>query len=233
MRKICLVPLLMASFLFSPAGFAAEMEDGGFHYDYPATLSGHAKLIAALEGRKAERAKLFDKEVKALSEVSPANSIESQADWQIKSETSRLIVLISSNYVYSGGAHGMFWSDAIIWDKMQEKEIEFLDLFVDKDATKKAMMPAYCAMLDAERLALRGEPTPKDDIFGECVDPFENGIVYPENLGKNGYLRIGFALPPYAAGPYVEGEYVLDTAAPSSVTDGLKPEYKDLFQTYM
>jgi Deacetylase PdaC len=233
MRKIFLASVLSVSLLFASPTIAAEQEEGGFSYSYPASLSTHSQLVQELEARKAKRAELFDEDVKALGKESPANNLESQADWKVKSETDRLIVLISSNYVYSGGAHGMFWSDAILWDKQSQKEVSFLDLFVDKEATKKAVMPAYCAMLDAERVALRGEPTPKDDIFGECVDPFENGIVYPENLGSGGYLRIGFALPPYAAGPYVEGEYLLDIAAPAYITEGLKPEYSDLFQSYM
>ena len=80
---------------------------------------------------------------------------------------------------------------------------------------------------------MRGDPPPKDDLFGECVDPFEHCIAYPTNLGTNGYLRIAFALPPYSAGPYVEGEYAFDIAAPSYITDKLKPEYKELFQIYM
>lgn len=233
MHKILWVSVLSASLSFANPAFAADPEDGGFSYSYPATLSTHIQLVKELEARKAKRATLFDEDVKSLADSSPANNLESQADWEVKSETDRLIVLVSSNYVYSGGAHGNFWSDAIIWDKKIQAEVNFLDLFVDKDATKKAMMPAYCAMLDAERLALRGEPTAKDDIFGECVDPFENGIVFPENLGVGGYLRIGFALPPYAAGPYVEGEYIFDIAAPAYITEGLKPEYKDLFQSYM
>ena len=233
MRKILWATVLSASLSFAHPAFAADPKEGGFNYSYPTSLSAHGQLVKELESRKAERAKLFDEDVKTLGDDSPANNLESQADWKVKSETDRLIVLVSSNYVYTGGAHGMFWSDAIIWDKKTQAEVNFLDLFVDKDATKKAMMPAYCAMLDAERLALRGEPTSKEDIFGECVDPFENGIVIPENLGAGGYLRIGFALPPYSAGPYVEGEYVFDIAAPAYITEGLKPEYKDLFQSYM
>lgn len=233
MRTVFLAPLLAASVLFTHPSFAADGEDGGFSYSYPATLSAHPDLVKMLEARKAKRADLFAEDVKALGKEEAANNLESQANWEVKSETDRLIVLMASNYVYSGGAHGMFWSDLIIWDKKTQAEIGFLDLFADKDATKKAMMPAYCAMLDAERLAMRGEPTPKDDLFGECVDPFEDGVVYPDKLGTGGYLRIGFALPPYSAGPYVEGEYIFDIAAPSYITEGLKPEYRDLFQIYM
>ncbi len=233
MRQIVLASIFSASLLFASPTMAATQEEGGFSYSYPATLSTHSQLVKELEARKAKRAELFEEDVKTLGEDSPANNLESQADWKVKSETDRLIVLISSNYVYSGGAHGMFWSDAILWDKKDQKEVKFLDLFVDKEVTKKAIMPAYCAMLDAERVALRGEATPKSELFGDCVDPFENGIVYPENMGADGYLRIGFALPPYAAGPYVEGEYILDIAAPAYITEGLKPEFRELFQSYM
>jgi hypothetical protein len=208
-------------------------EDGGFVYDYPTELSAYPKLVNVLETRKSERKAKFQEDVDALKGEQAANTLDSQAHWKIKSQTDRLIVLVSSNYIYSGGAHGMFWSDAILWDKAKQAEISLLDMFVDKDEAKKLILPSYCAMLDAERLGIRGEPTPKDDLFGECVDPFEHGIAYPTNLGTNGYLRIAFALPPYSAGPYVEGEYEFDIAAPSYITDQLKPEFKDLFQTYM
>jgi hypothetical protein len=212
---------------------AADRKEGGFAYSYPTELSAHPKLVQELEARKIKRAELFKEDVKALGTDDAGNNLESQAFWEVKSEADRLIVLVSSNYVYSGGAHGAFWSDAILWDKKTGQEIGFLDLFADKEAAKKAMMPAYCAMLDAERLGVRGEPTPKDDIFGECVDPFENGIVFPAELGSGGYQRIGFTLPPYAAGPYVEGEYVFDIAASDYITSSLKPEYQGLFQISM
>ena len=222
----------MALVVSNPAS-ALEPEDGGFAYDYPTELSVHPQLVSLLEARKSERKAQFQEDVDALKGEEAANNLDSQTDWEIKSQTDRLMVLVSSNYVYSGGAHGMFWSDAILWDKAKQTEVSFLDLFTNKDEAKKLILPAYCAMLDAERLGMRGEPTPKDDLFGECVDPFEHGIAYPTNLGANGYLRITFALPPYSAGPYVEGEYAFDIAAPSYITDKLKPEYKELFQIYM
>jgi Deacetylase PdaC len=225
--------LVSAALAVSSPTLAFAAEEGGFSYDYPTELSAHPKLVSLLEMRKSERRTLFQEDVDALKGEPAANNLESQADWKIKSQNDRLIVLVSSNYVYSGGAHGMFWSDAILWDKSKQVEVALLDLFVDKDEAKKVIMLAYCAMLDAERLGMRGEPTPKDDLFGECVDPFEHGIAYPDKQGSAGYLRIAFALPPYSAGPYVEGEYEFDIAAPSHITDKLKPEYQDLFQTYM
>lgn len=228
-RSFSLAMTLMVS---NPASALAP-EDGGFAYDYPVELSVHPQLVNLLETRKSERKALFQEDVDALKGEEAANNLDSQTNWEIKSQTDRLMVLVSSNYVYSGGAHGMFWSDAILWDKTKQTEVSFLDLFADENEAKKLILPAYCAMLDAERLGMRGEPTPKDDLFGECVDPFEHGIAYPTNLGTNGYLRIAFALPPYSAGPYVEGEYAFDIAAPSYITDKLKPEYKQLFQTYM
>jgi Deacetylase PdaC len=233
MRSILAAALLSMSLMSAPAAFAQEQEKSEFSYTYPDTLSANPRLVQELEARKVKRAALFEEDVKAVAEVAPANNLESQASWEIKSETDRLIVLVSSNYVYSGGAHGMFWSDAILWDKKNGREIGFLDLFADKEAAKKALMPSYCAMLDAERVGLRGTPTPKEELFGDCVDPFENGIVFPTAMGSNGYMRIGIALPPYAAGPYVEGEYSFDIAAPDFITKGLKPEYRDLFQSYM
>jgi Deacetylase PdaC len=233
MRSIFAAALLSVSLVAAPAAFAQDQEKSEFSYTYPETLSANPKVVQELEARKTKRAELFEEDVQAVGKDGAANNLESQASWEIKSETDRLIVLVSSNYVYSGGAHGMFWSDAILWDKKSEKEVGFLDMFADKVAAKNAIMPAYCAMLDAERLGLRGEPTPKDDMFGECIDPFENGIVFPTELGTSGYARIEFVLPPYAAGPYVEGEYAFDIAAPDYITSHLKPEYKDLFQTYM
>jgi Deacetylase PdaC len=233
MRSILAAALLSMSLVSSPVAFAQEQEKSEFSYTYPDTLSANPKLVQELEARKVKRSALFEEDVKTVGEAGAANNLESQASWEIKSETDRLIVLVSSNYVYSGGAHGMFWSDAILWDKKRGQEIGFLDLFADKEAATKALMPAYCAMLDAERLGMRGEATAKDALFGDCVDPFENGIVFPTALGSGGYLRIGFVLPPYSAGPYVEGEYSFDISAPDYITKGLKPEYRDLFQSYM
>ncbi len=225
---------LAAVSALSPAAFAHEDHDKPeFSYTFPDSVKAHPALAAQLEKRKAEIKTEFDKDLADASEDSKLNNYQYQTDWKVDSETPDFLVLLSSNYTYSGGAHGMFWSSAILWDKKQGKEVKFLDLFADPEKAKAEIMLGYCAMLDAERLVLRGEPTPKDDIFGECVDPFEFGIVYPVKLKDSSYLRIAFTLPPYSAGPYVEGEYEFDTAAPDRITSLLKPEYKALFQSYM
>jgi hypothetical protein len=214
--------------LANPAAvFAAD--EPSFQYSYPKEIVVEEGLLAALEARKVKRKAEFDG---YLAEGRATGSVDNymlETDWQIKSETDRLIVMVSSNYVFAGGAHGNFWSDAILWDKVTKEQVTFLDLFSDKEAARAAILPNYCAVLDSERLALRGESTPKDDTYGQCVDPFDEGITFPDSAGSNGYTRVAFVLPPYSAGPYVEGEYAFDVPVSAALRTLVKPEYSMLF----
>lgn len=214
---------------------AQKEGQGGFTYSYPADLTKRAPALAAqLEKEKAAAKTSYDKMVADYGDgggSASAGMLSSSTKWRVESEDDHLIVLLAEYGDYQGGAHGMHATLSKLWDKKANKEIAFLDMFSDPAAAKVTMMPSYCAMLDAERFGLRGKATDKTDTFGDCPDPFE-GTVYPDNLNGTQYLRIGISLPPYTAGPYSEGQYDLSIAAPTYITDLLKPEYKDIFQTY-
>lgn len=206
----------------------------GFVYEYPADLTAkHPALATYLDGLKAKAQAGFDKMVADYpKDDSPsANELSARTVWRIDGETDGMIVLLGEGYSYEGGAHGMHWTQATLWDKKAGKPVQSLDMFRDPAAAKAKILPAYCAMLDAERLGLRGETTPKGELFGDCPDPFES-TVYPALVRDGTFTRIGFSLAPYTAGPYSEGQYNFTIAAPSVITDLLKPEYKALFQIY-
>lgn len=219
----------------APVAVATDAESGGFTYDYPEALKSRIPALAAqLDTEKKKARSAFDKMVADYPDTGASaakDALESSTQWKIDSESPHILVLLGDYYDYQGGAHGMYSTRSLIWDKRTNKEIKLLDMFADVSAAKAKIMPSYCAMLDAERLGRRGKPTAKTDLFGDCPDPFE-GTVYPADLNKDQYLRIGFSLEPYFAGPYVEGEYEFTIAAPTHITDLLKPEYKDVFQIY-
>ena len=212
-----------------------KKEESGFVYSYPADLAERVPaLVTQLEKEKAAAKAGYDKIRADYGDgggSAAAGMLESSTKWRIESENDRMIVLLASYYDYQGGAHGMHATFSKLWDKKANKEVEFLDMFTDPAAAKVVMMPSYCMMLDAERFGQRGKVTEKTDMFGDCPDPFE-GTIYPTDLNGQQYLRIGFSLPPYAAGPYSEGQYDFSIAAPTYITDLLKPEYKDIFQIY-
>ena len=212
-----------------------KKEEGGFTYSYPADLAGRAPaLVAQLEKEKAASKAGYDRMLADYGDgggSAAAGMLESSTEWRIDSENDHMLVLLASYYDYQGGAHGMHATFSKLWDKKANKEVKFLDMFADPAAAKAVMMPSYCMMLDAERFGQRGKVTEKTDMFGDCPDPFE-GTIYPTDLNGQQYLRIGFSLPPYEAGPYSEGQYDVSIAAPSYITDLLKPEYKDIFQIY-
>lgn len=222
----------------TPVGTEAiQKAEGGFTYDLPDGVTGRfAGLDAYFADKSAAAKKDFDEMIADYSsepgDLPPANTLEQRTEWKVTGESKRLLVMTSANYTYSGGAHGMFWTGSLIWDKETDEAVAFLDLFKDPEAAKARIMPAYCAALDAERLGIRGEPTPKDDLFGDCPEPFD-AAIYPDTMKDGRFMRIAIVLPPYMAGPYVEGEYNLSIPAPSALTDLMKPEYAHEFQDYM
>ena len=99
---------LAAVSALSPAAFAHEDHDKPeFSYTFPDSVKAHPALAAQLEKRKAEIKTEFDKDLADASEDSKLNNYQYQTDWKVDSETPDFLVLLSSNYTNSGGAHGM------------------------------------------------------------------------------------------------------------------------------
>lgn len=122
--------------------------------------------------------------------------------WKSEAETDGLLALSSSLYSFTGGAHGNLAFSSAIWDRGAGKRIGFAELFDNPAAAITALKPGFCKALDAERAKRRQGV--KGSGFTECPDLARQQIV-PVGEGRIGSFRV--LVPPYEAGPWVEGAY--------------------------
>ena len=93
------------------------------------------------------------------------------------------------------------------------------------------MNETYCAALDQERVEKRQEPLPLDgeDWLIGCPSLAEQVIVLVDADGDKRFERLRVLIPPYEAGPYVEGTYEVDVPVTGPVRELIKPEYREVF----
>ncbi|MFN7400619.1 MAG: hypothetical protein ACK5SX_16535 [Sandaracinobacter sp.] len=153
----------------------------------------------------AERAKAMREQDEAIANPPPGRGpirTEWWERWQAEAETDGLIVLSARTYEYTGGAHGNLALRTAMWDRAADRRIAFADLFADPRAALAALQPSFCKELDAQRLVRRQGV--RDPNFSNCP-PLAELPVVPVGNGAITSLRV--LVPPYMAGPWVEGVY--------------------------
>nr|WP_085967650.1 RsiV family protein [Bradyrhizobium sp. CCBAU 15615] len=125
----------------------------------------------------------------------------------------RYVSILRNDYMNTHGAHPNSNVDTILWDKADNKRISIRPLFTetaDNGATMKAMVKAIIASLRTEKKKRDAGETATDEWFkGVAPSLLKVGAVTlapSTEAGKSSGLP--FHYPPYAVGPYVEGEYV-------------------------
>jgi hypothetical protein len=122
------------------------------------------------------------------------------------------VSIVRSDYMDTGGAHPNSDVNTILWDSTANKRISIRPFFTetaDGGPTMKAMVKAVLASLTVEKKKRDAGETATDEWF-KIVEPklLKIGAVTlaPSTVaGKSSGLT--FHYPPYAVGPYAEGEY--------------------------
>jgi hypothetical protein len=123
------------------------------------------------------------------------------------------ISLVRSEYTDTGGAHPNRDVDTILWDATARKRISIRPFFtetVDNGPTMKALVKAVIASLNVEKKKRDTTETATAEWY-QGLEPklLKIGAVTlaPSTVsGKSSGLT--FHYPPFAVGPFVEGEYV-------------------------
>ncbi|HTO66305.1 MAG TPA: RsiV family protein [Bradyrhizobium sp.] len=124
----------------------------------------------------------------------------------------RYVSVIRSDYMDTHGAHPNTDINTILWDRSDGKRISIRPFFnetVDNGPTMTAMRKAVIAGLKAEKKKRDSESTATDEWL-KGVEPKLTKIgavaLAPSTeAGKSsGFI---FYFPPYAVGPYAEGQY--------------------------
>lgn len=177
----------------------------------------------AEEGRRAAKKNGF-----------PFNAYSYEQSWSVVADTADVLILESSGYAYTGGAHGMPFAASLIWDRAAGKKLAMTDV-IDPDKLAAASRESFCGELNRQREEKRGEPVvpgAKDAIpeFNLCPAMKEQEIIPVSRKGK-ALDAIRVVIGPYVAGPYVEGTYEIELPMTQTMLAGIKPAYRGWFST--
>jgi hypothetical protein len=125
----------------------------------------------------------------------------------------RYVSIVRSDYTDAGGAHPNRDVDTILWDATARKRISIRPFFTetaDNGPTMKALLNGVIASLNVEKKKRDATETATAEWY-KGLEPklLKIGAVTlaPSTVsGKSSGLT--FHYPPYAVGPYTEGEYV-------------------------
>lgn len=224
-----------------PVSFADnDARDGGkreFAYAWPAAVTAQPELASEFE---ADRDRILANEksewASALADA-PADCVSCKTrsfskEWKVVADLPDWLSLSGEFSTYTGGAHGMYGLESLVWDKRAKEAMPAIALFRSPAALETALGPKLCAALNAERAERRGEPVPPpgpDDIGFDSCQPVSEATVLVGSSGGKAFDRIGIWYGPYVAGAYAEGAYELTFPVDAAVRAAVKPEYAAAF----
>jgi hypothetical protein len=141
------------------------------------------------------------------------------------------VSIVRDDYMDTHGAHPNSDVDTILWDSAAKKRISIRPFFTetaDNGTTMKAMLKAVIASLNVEKKKRDSSETATAEWY-KGLEPklLKIGAVTlapSTEAGKSSGLT--FHYPPYAVGPYVEGQYVAfvpwETLKPYLAPEGAK-----------
>jgi len=223
----------------APAAKAFEFDEKTdlveFHYGWSAEAAAVPQLVARFRAdMEKNRAELVAnaKEDKANREKDgyPFRPYSASAEYSTAGQSPRLLSLSVDIAAYTGGAHGNFGTDSLMWDRAAHKEIGVADLFAPPTRFAALVSKASCDAINAERIKKREEQPKPGEMFWDCPSLNELAIV-PLDADKDGrFEAIRFSAAPYVAGPYVEGQYDVDLPVNAAMLSAMKPEFRTSFE---
>lgn len=214
---------------------AEETDDFLFEYSYPGEAGRIAELAALLdiwlEQRRSELAReAVEARREARAEGFPYNKHSYLAEWKVVSELPEWLSLSADISTYTGGAHGNYTVDALVWDKEAERALDGIDLFVAPAALGEALGDTFCDALDRERAKRREAPIAEDsdDPFDQCPGVEELEVLVGSS-NRRTFNRLTLYVGPYVAGPYAEGAYEINLPVDRAILAAVKPEYREAF----
>ncbi len=216
---------------------AEETDDFLFEFSYPAEAGRIVELASLLDIQLEQRREELAREAvaarrEAREDGFPYNKHSYTAEWKVVAELPDWLSLSADIATYSGGAHGNYTVDSLVWDKTNERSLDAKALFVSPAALEEAIGERFCEALDRERAERREEPVAEDsdDQFDQCPGIGELEILVGSTNGRT-FNRLTVYAGPYVAGPYAEGAYEIDLNVDRDVLAAVKPEYREAFST--
>ena len=212
-----------------------ETDDFLFDYSYPKEAGRIPALAKLLDGRlEHARVELAQQSGGARKDARgagfPYNKYSLSIAWKLVSDLPDWLSLSGKVASYSGGAHGNYGFESLVWDKHGERALEAIDMFQSPAALDKALGSRLCDALNAERTRRRHAPVKKasKEQFDQCVGVKE-ATVLVGSRGHRGFDRLSLQIGPYVAGPYAEGAYEFAFPVDARILDAVKPEFREAF----
>lgn len=241
----CLAPLAMLAaqpVIIGPALAATAGEwiaPANPLYQFTYAIPPQAAAIPALRSRlmadrAAQHAKVRREAAASAAEARrggfPVRKFEYLQTWQVVTSLPDWLSLSAAYYSYTGGAHGMSWTGAMLWDRKAAKPRNPLDLFTSRAALSRAIRAPFCAALNRQRAEKRGETINPNStaMFEDCIDPLKQTVLLGSK-SKRVFDRIGILVAPYEAGPYAEGQYEVTLPVTPAVLAAVRPQYRASF----
>ncbi len=207
-----------------------------FEYKYPTAVGANPELAALLD-RRQERAKasLARTSSTARDEARdrgfPYNKHSYQGEWKVVTDLPDWLSLSLEFATYSGGAHGMYGIEALLWDKNGHRALKGINLFTSPAALYDASSERFCELLNQEREKRRGQPVDpeRDELFSQCPG-IEELTVLLGSSNRRAFDRMTFYAGPYVAGPYAEGAFEINLPVTAAVVDAVDPQYREFFR---
>lgn len=202
-----------------------------FRWVAPAEVGLHPKLARSMRADAERQRAVDDKCAAALAKIGGATARMSRdLRWQAAADIPALLALWSTDWSYSGGAHGNTDYAALLWDKSAGRSIALNALLADPKAGYAALTPAFCGAIGAERAKRRNGEKLEGKEYNTCPD-LTRQVIVPVVVGDGATIRrLDIKIPPYEAGPYSEGSYELTIPVPLGFVGALKHGWRDSFE---
>ena len=206
-----------------------------FHYGWSAEAAAVLQLVDRFsKDMNKAKADLIAgaKEDKALrdKEGFEFHGYSSTTDYTTAGQSPRLLSLSVDAAAYTGGAHGNYGTNGLLWDRQAAKEIKVADLFAEPANMDRLLTQRWCDALNKAREEKRGEPVGGDGMFDDCPKLGEIAIVPTDMDGNGRFDRLTLTASPYVAGPYVEGSYEIELAVTPDLIAALRGDSRDSFE---
>lgn len=153
---------------------------------------------------------------KAIQEFEDSDRYEYMVTYEIDQSSNQYMSVVFTNYVYTGGAHGMTTTDVLTYDLNTGERLGLGDVISD------TVLPKIQEKLGLEAID-EGYDNRNTDLFG---DPAKMAITSLDKIALTDD-GLDFYYDPYEIAPYASGTIVLDIDKDELIKMGVEPKFWD------
>ena len=206
-----------------------------FAYAWPKAAGDEPGLRALLDRRRENSLELLQENANrgradARDSGFPYNRYLLRVNWEVVADLPNYLSLSARRSSYTGGAHGNYGFNSLIWDRESRTALKASAFFSDMAALEDAVREPFCTRLQDERAKRRegDEAAAIADDFKQCP-PLEDLTILLGSSNGRRFDRLGLLAGPYVAGPWSEGAYEIDVPVTAAILEAVDPRYRDTF----